>query len=155
TVDNFNLAWVHDFGHDRHAKVLSGGPEQPQSVLAQALEAVRAGPGLERAAPEDVRPGPAHPVGDLEEQGLALDRTRSGDHREMAAADLDPLHRENRVFGMELPAGQFERLEDRHHLLDARNRLQRLDLEFGLVSDDPDDGPRDALAEVRRQSQRG
>ena len=54
---------------------------------------------------------------------------------------------------MELAAGELERLEDRHDLLDAGDRLQRLDLELILVADHPDDRPRDPLAEVGRQAQ--
>ena len=54
---------------------------------------------------------------------------------------------------MELAAGELERLEDRHDLLDARDRLQRLDLELVLVADHADDRPRDPLAEVGREPQ--
>ena len=71
----------------------------------------------------------------------------------MAAADLDPLDLEDRTLGMELAAGELERLQDRHDLLDARDRLQRLDLELGLVADDADDGPRNPLAQMRRETQ--
>ncbi len=64
-----------------------------------------------------------------------------------------PLIANDRVLRVELPAGQLERLEDRHHLLDPGDRLQRLDLELVLVADHADDRPRDPLAQVRRQAQ--
>ena len=54
---------------------------------------------------------------------------------------------------MELAAGQLERLQDRHDLLDAGDRLQGLDLQLVLVADDADDRPRDALAQVGREAQ--
>ena len=78
-------------------------------------------------------------AGDLEQQRLALDGTRPGDHRQVAAADLDSLDLEDRAVRVKLPAGELERPQDRHDLLDARDRLQRLGLKLGLVADHPDD----------------
>ena len=92
-------------------------------------------------------------LGDLDEQRLALDGARPGDHHQVAAADLDPLDVEHRVVGVELAAGELERLEDRHDLLDPRDRLQRLDLQLVLVADHADDRPRDPLAQVGREAQ--
>ena len=92
-------------------------------------------------------------AGDLEEERLALDRARAGDHGQMAAADLDSLGLEDRALGVKLAAGELERLQDRHDLLDTRDRLQRLDLELGLVADHADDRPRHPLAEMRRETQ--
>ena len=66
---------------------------------------------------------------------------------------LTPLTVKTEPSGVELAAGELERLEDRHDLLDPRDRLQRLDLELGLVADDPDDRPRDPLAQVGRETQ--
>ena len=71
----------------------------------------------------------------------------------MAAADLDPLDLEDRALGVELAAGELERLQDRHDLLDPGDRLQRLDLQLVLVADHADDRARDPLAQVRRESQ--
>ena len=56
-LDELDLARVHDLGDDRHAEPLAGGPEDLEAVLAQPLEAVGAGPRLERPAAEDVGPG--------------------------------------------------------------------------------------------------
>ena len=56
-LDQLDLARVHDLGDDRHAEPLAGGLEHLQAVLAQPLEAVGAGPRLERPAAEDVGPG--------------------------------------------------------------------------------------------------
>ncbi len=56
---------------------------------------------------------------------------------------------------MKLAAGELERLHDRHNLLDARYRLERLDLQLGLVADHADDGPRNSLAQMGGEPQRG
>jgi len=72
----------------------------------------------------------------------------------VAAADLDPLDLEDRVRLVEFPARQLVRLEDRHDLLDAVDRLERLGLQLQLVADDTDDRPGNPLAEVGHQAQR-
>ena len=59
-LDQLDLAGVHDLGDDRHAEPLAGGLEHLQAVLAEPLEAVRAGPRLEGPAAEHVGPGLAH-----------------------------------------------------------------------------------------------
>ena len=148
-----NLPRVHDLGDHRHAELLAGRPQDLEPVAAQPLEAVRAGARLERPAAQDVGARIAHPGGDLEEHRLALDRTRTGDHRQVAAADLDSLDVEHRALRVKLPAGELERLQDRHDLLDARDRLQRLDLELRLIADHADDRARHPLAQVRRETQ--
>src|SRR5262249_55900199 len=55
--------------------------------------------------------------------------------------------------GVQLAAGELERLEDRQHLLDAGDGGQRLALELVLVADDADDGALLAAAEVRLEAQ--
>ena len=153
-LDEVDLAGVHDLGDDRHAEPLAGRLEDLEAVLAEPLEAVGAGPRLEGAAAEDVGAGVADRLGDLDQDRLALDGARAGDHGQVAAADLDPLDLEDRVVGVELAAGELVRLEDRHDLLDAVDRLERLGLQLLLVADHADDRPRDPLAEVGREAQR-
>src|SRR5262249_34958556 len=50
-------------------------------------------------------------------------------------------------------AGQLERLEDRQHLFDTRDGLQRFGLQLVLVADDADDRAQLAAAQVRLESQ--
>ena len=71
----------------------------------------------------------------------------------ISTLDARPCDDHDRVGGVELAAGQLERLEDRQHLLDAGNGLQRLGLELVLVADDADDGALLAPAEVRLEAQ--
>ena len=71
-----------------------------------------------------------------------------------AAADLAPCLTSTTVSsGVELAAGQLERLQDRQHLLDAGDGRQRLGLQLVLVADDADDGAMLAPAEVRLEAQ--
>ena len=56
-LDQLDLPRVHDLGHDRHAELLAGRLEDLEPVLTQPLEAIRAGPRLERPAAKDVGPG--------------------------------------------------------------------------------------------------
>ena len=142
SLDVRHLPRVHDLGDDRHAEAVAGSAEDLEPIAAEALEAVGAGARLERAAAQNVGTRLAHPPGDLEEQRLALDGTRPGDHRQVAAADLDSLDLKNRAVRMKLAAGELERPQDRNDLLDARNRLQRLGLKLRLVADHADDRPR-------------
>ncbi len=153
--DDLNLPWIHHFGHDRHHKLFAGRLEDLEPIAAEPLEAVGAGSGFERAPTQNIGAGVSHPRRQLEKQGFALDRTGTGDHGEVAATDLDSLDLEDRTLFMKLTAGQLERLENRKNALDSPNRLQRLDLELGLVADDPNNRPRDTLAEVGSQSQSG
>ena len=142
-LDQLDLAGVHDLGDDRHAEPLAGGLEDLQAVLAQPLEAVGAGPGLERAAAEDVGPGLLDRLGDLD-RGIASLSMAHGPAIiiRWPPPTLTPLMSNDRVLGVELAAGELERLEDRHDLLDPGDRLERLGLELVLVADDADDRPR-------------
>src|SRR5208282_1645300 len=116
---------------------------------------VGAGARLESAASQDVRARSPHPCGDLEEKRLALDRTWTGDHCQVAPSDLDPPGLKNRAVGVKLAARKLEWLEYRNDLLHARNRLERLDLQLGLVADHTDDRSRNTLAQMGRQPQGG
>ena len=51
-IDQLDLPRVHHLGDDRHVELLAGRLEDLQAVLAEPLEAVRAGPGLEGPAPQ-------------------------------------------------------------------------------------------------------
>ena len=58
-----------------------------QALFLEALEAVRTGARLERAAAQAGRPRLLDDVGDLEDLFPALDRARPGDDADAAAAD--------------------------------------------------------------------
>ena len=89
--DERNLPRIHHLGDDRHVVLVADLAQDLQAFLAEPLEAVRAGPRLERAAAQDVRAGLLDLAGDVVENLAALDRARPGDHRQIAAADLDAL----------------------------------------------------------------
>ena len=58
-LDERNLPRVHHLGDDRHVVLVADVAQDLQPVLAEPLEAVRAGARLERAAAEDVRARPS------------------------------------------------------------------------------------------------
>ena len=82
------VARVHQLGHDRQPGQLLGLGQQPQALLTQALEGVRARARLVGAAAQHRRAGLGDDLG--RGQGLVarLDRARPGDEREVLAADL-------------------------------------------------------------------
>src|SRR5262249_23072123 len=113
----------------------------------------RTGARLERSATQDVRAGGANPAGDLVQDFVTLDGARTRDHAQTAAADLDLTDGDHRILTLKVATGQLEGLEDRQHLLDARNGRQRFGAHLVLVADDTDNGPHFALAEVRLEAQ--
>ena len=70
----------------------------------------------------------------------------------MPAADFDSVT-EVKDAGLltELPAGQFERLQDSHHFLNARNRLQRGIPQLVLIANDADQSPVLPLADFEAE----
>ena len=126
-----------------------------EPFLAQALEAVRAGARLERAAAQDVGPRRLDLAGDLvEDRRRSRPRTArrsSPGRRRRSCSPAAPSTTD--VLRVELAAGQLERLQDRQHLLDAGNGGQRLGLQLVLVADDADDGALLAPAEVRLEAE--
>ena len=149
-LDELDLPRVHDLGDDRHVVLVADVAEDLQAVLAHALEGVRAGPRLERAAAEDVRAGLLDVAGDRV-QDLA------GSRRRTARRSWPGGRRRSRtlptvtdgVVLVELAAGELERLQDRQDLLDAGDGRERLGLRLVLVADDADDGALLAAADVR------
>ena len=112
-----------------------------RSVLAHPLEAVRASTRFERPAAQDVRRATGlHVLGDGVHHLVVLRRARPGDHREATSADLYLADVNGAVLFVELAAGEFERLEDGEHLLDAGNRGEVLGARLRFVADDADDG---------------
>ena len=75
-LDQRDLPRVHDLGDDRHVVLVADVAQDLQPLLAQALEAVRAGARLERAAAQDVGAGRLDVAGDLVED-LARSRRRT------------------------------------------------------------------------------
>src|SRR5262249_53397092 len=159
--DQPHLPRVHHLGDDRQAVAVADVAQDPQAHLAQPLEAVRAGPRLERTAAQQVRPRRLDLPPDRVEDLLALPRapppapgppppTRpappAGPPTPPPAAPRlapPPPPRpalDDRIGRVELPAGQLERPQDRQHLLDAGDGCEGLHADLFLLADNADDG---------------
>ena len=111
--DDVDLVGLHDLGDHRKPRPVARLGEIPKRLDAEALEGVRARPGLERAAAQDRGTGGGDRIGGLEQLVAALHRARAGHHRERPVADDRVEDADDRVLGVELPRGQLERLADR------------------------------------------
>ena len=127
--------------------------QQLQALFLHALEAVGAGPRLERAAAEGGRAGRFHRAGRGEDLLFALDRAGPGDDADRAAADGQAADDDLRRLFLHLAAGDLVRGEDRHHFVDARAALERLLGAVALLADGGDDGPLGALNDVGLEAQ--
>ena len=78
-----------DFGDDGQARFVAGGGEQLQAFFLEALEAVRAGARLERAAAESGGAGRLDGAGRADDLLFAFDGAGAGDDAEVAAADRE------------------------------------------------------------------
>ena len=99
--------------------------QQPQALLAQALEGVGRGARLVGAAAEHRGPGGRHRVGGVQRLLARLDGARAGDHREVVAADPAPgdVQHAARAVG-DLAGGQLVGLGDRDHVVDPGRALE-------------------------------
>ena len=101
------------------------------------------------AAAQDVRAGLLDGDRGLDELFAALDRAGAGDDHEAVAADLHAADLDHGRLRLDLGAGELVRLEDRDDLLDAGERLERLQAGLAaLVPDRADDVALDAVDDV-------
>ena len=121
-----------------------------QPLLLQPLEAVGGGARLEGAAAQHVR------AGRLDRRAVSMSCSRLSTEQGPAMTTkpsppiLTPPTSMTVGSGLDLAAGELVRLEDRHDLLDARERLQRLQARLAaLVADGADDVALDAVDDVR------
>ena len=87
--DDLDVARVDDLGDDRQPGDLADVGEDLQALHAQALEGVRRGARLERAAAQQRGAGGLGHLGRLERLLGCLDRARTGDEGERVRADRD------------------------------------------------------------------
>ena len=111
---------LHHLGDHRHAGPLARLGEVAQALDAQALEAVRAGARLERAAADDRRAVGGDVVDRLHQLVAALDRARPGHDRQRPVADDGVERPGSRCLGVELARDELVRLGDRGDPLDPR-----------------------------------
>ena len=102
------MTHVHDFRYDGKPGLLLCNGKKLQALGLEALEIVRGGSGLERAAAQQLRARLFHVVRNAYDLLLGLDGARARDHREVAAADFDAAHVDNGIVRMELAVAAFE-----------------------------------------------
>ena len=140
--NDVDLARLHHLGDHRQPGPLACLGEVAQALDAQALEAVRACPGLECSAADDRRPVCGDEVDRLHQLVAALDRARAGHHRQRAVADHRIQHPDHGVLGVELARHELVRLRDRPdrgdtgHRLEARHQLRAAPADLAHDRDD-------------------
>ncbi len=100
--DDVDLVGLHDLGDDREPRLLARLGEIAEALDAQALERVRTGPRLERAASDDRRSVRRDELRRLHELVPTLHRTGPGHDGQRPVADDRVEHPDDRVLGMEL-----------------------------------------------------
>ena len=82
-VDHLAVLGVHDLRQSLQAVLVSPSLHDLQRFLAEALEAVGVGAGLERAAADPMQAEARNALGDFVELLFALDRTRAGENGDL------------------------------------------------------------------------
>ena len=114
-----------------------------QAFLAHALEGIRRGARLVRAAAEELRPGCATASAAAKACSAAFDRAGAGDDRQISPADrrIRAGKADDRVLFLHIAADQLVGLGDLDDFRHARHLCQRILLHRALVSRDADGGP--------------
>ena len=121
-LEERKLAEVHQLGDDGQPRLLLGDLEVAQADLAEALEGIGRGAGLERAAAQHRRAAGLDRLRDGDHLLLGFHRAGAGHEREVAAADLRIADLDDGILGMELAVGVLIRLL---HTLDVLDDVQR------------------------------
>ncbi len=100
--DHLQVARIEHLGDERHVEFLACLGEQLHALLAESLEGVGAGSGLERISPENGRTRLAHRLGRPKELFSGLDGTRTGDRGEHPSPDLGVPNLDDRVVGLKV-----------------------------------------------------
>src|SRR6185436_16049050 len=102
-----------------------------------------------------VRAGTLDALGHRAELLPRLNRARARHHADMPAADRGAVDADDGVRRADLAARELERLEDRHHVLHALQRLERLEAGLeAIVPDRADDGALLPATHVRPETER-
>src|SRR5918994_822669 len=135
------VAHVHQLGHDRQAGLGLRLSEQPQPGLAEALEGVGRRARLVGAAAQELRARVPHGARRVEQHLARLDRARTGDGREVIAADATAVDLEDgSLLTPVLERRELVRLEDRHQVVDARRAIETEVRDVLAIADRADDG---------------
>ena len=129
---------VERLRHHRQARLLAGGGEDPQPLLAQALEGVRARARLEGPAPQQARPSRLDAARHGERLLERLDRARAGRDHELPAAHRHVPDVDDRVLRLHLAGDELVGVGDGDDLEDAGQALEDGSVDRPPVAGDAD-----------------
>ena len=138
----------HDFGDDGQPGLFTRLGQDFQPFFAHALETVGRAARLERAAAQNRCAGFFDRPGRFQQLLAAFDGARPGHQDDLIAADLDAIDINHGVGGMELAAGQLERLQDAHRFLHPFHHVELFALYDRLFTHHADHRARFALTQV-------
>ena len=145
-----DVARIHELGDERQAGLGARLHEDLERLVAEPLERVRRGARLEGAAAEHRHALGGDGARRLERLLPRLDGARAGDEAEVAVADPPAAHLDHGRIGRQLARDELVRLEDRQHLLDAGEALERQRREQLALADRADHGRLAAGRDERR-----
>ena len=134
------MGHVHHLCDDGQAGLCPGGLQKLQTVLAQPLEGVGGGAGLESAAPEHGCTAGLHRLGNGHHLLLRLHRAGPGHNGQISSANLGVPHLDHGVLGVELPIGVFVGLLDPLHILHNVQGGDQVNVQLGGVAHQAQDG---------------
>ncbi len=137
--DHRDVFGRHDLGDDRQTRLLPGHGQHLQARFLMALEAVRAGSGLERPASEARRAPDLELLREAHDLLLALDRARPRDHGHAVPPHDEVTGPDHRALVLQLRGGPLVRRHDREDFFDPLARLQNFDEPRTLLADRGDD----------------
>lgn len=151
--DEFDLPGVHDFGADGHFEFIAAGSHPFEGRLAESLEGVGAGAGLEGAAAEHDGAALSDFGGDSAEHELIFDGAGACDAGGEFAADFDLCgvlagDLDDGIVLMELAAGEFVGFHDGDDAFDAIEGGEVILVDVSFFADGADDGSELTAREV-------
>ena len=143
---------THDLCDDRETCGFFCLEEKIKTVLMKPLECVRGCSRLESTAAEKSSAGAFHILSDLCDLFLRLDRTRSGDHLEIAAADLSAADIDHGVIRVHGAVCLFVRLADPADILNDIVGAQPVLMDHTRITDQSDQGSFGSLREMKLEA---
>src|SRR5437762_5257763 len=117
---HLDLRRVHHFANGKEAEFVGGFAHELEARFTHALEGVRRSARLESAAAQDLCAGLGDAFSDGKNLFARFDRAGAGGDYDFRAADANtPAEIDEGALGLELAAGELERLGDAHDLADA------------------------------------
>ncbi|OPZ96196.1 MAG: hypothetical protein BWY71_01998 [Planctomycetes bacterium ADurb.Bin412] len=150
---HFHVPRIGHFCNHRQPEPVAAFPQNLQTLLPQSLKTVRAGPRLERPAPQHIGSALLGRLRQLQAALPALHCTRSGDQSIMPPPDSHRPHLHHRTLRVKIPAGQLIRLHNRQYIFHPLDAQQLVRKDRLLFPDRPDNRPELPLRYMRTQPQ--